>query len=149
MIRLLTFCCVGIRNNRSLKFFCMKIIISALLLLVIAVGSRAQNSLSNTKWKGVMLIPGATDVRLNFKKDSLFLTTEAGQEIGTLIYSQRGDTLTIRKIWGSSPCPEESQGVYRIEWIEKDKKIQLHGISDECEGRIGVYTTYAFERLGL
>ena len=125
----------------------MKILISALLLLLISVTSPAQNSLSNTTWKGVMLIPGATDVRLNFKKDSLFLTTEAGQEIGTLIYSQHGDTLTIKKVWGSSPCPEESQGVYRIEWIEKDKKIQLHGISDECDGRIGVYTTPTFERL--
>ncbi|HEX3165404.1 MAG TPA: hypothetical protein VHQ93_04040 [Chitinophagaceae bacterium] len=71
------------------------------------------------------------------------------EEIGTFIFSQRGDTLTIRKIWGSGPCPEESQGVYRIEWIDKNKKIQLHGISDECEGRIGVYTTYAFERLRL
>lgn len=127
----------------------MKILLSGVLLLLIAARTSAQNSLTNTSWKGLMLIPGATDVRLNFKKDSLFLTTEAGQEIGTLIYSQRGDTLIIRKIWGSSPCPEESQGVYRIEWIEKDKKIQLHGISDECEGRIGVYTTYAFERLRL
>lgn len=127
----------------------MKIIITATLFLMIVVSSSAQNSLSNTSWKGVMLIPAATDVRLNFKKDSLFLTTEAGEEIGTLIFSQRGDTLTIRKIWGSSPCPEESQGVYRIEWIGKDKKIQLHGINDECEGRIGVYTMYTFERLRL
>lgn len=125
----------------------MKILITAALYLIFGVSSFAQNSLSNTKWKGIMLIPAATDVVLNFKKDSLFLATETGEEIGTLIFSQRGDTLTIRKIWGSSPCPEESQGVYRIEWIEKYIKIQLHGISDECEGRIGVYTTYAFERL--
>jgi hypothetical protein len=127
----------------------MKILITITFFLVIAVDSSAQNSLSNTTWKGVMLIPGATDVRLNFKKDSLFLTTEAGQEIGALIYSQHGDTLTIRKVAGSSPCPEETQGVYHIEWLEKDKKFRLHGISDECEGRIGVYTTNPFTRIQL
>ena len=127
----------------------MKFLIIAALFLIMGVSSSAQNSLRNTSWKGVMLIPGATDVRLNFKKDSLFLTADAREEIGTLIFSQRGDTLTIKKIWGASPCPEESEGIYRVEWIEKGKKNQLHGISDEYEGRIGVYTTYAFERLRL
>ena len=51
----------------------MKILITAASFLILGVSSFAQNSLSNTKWKGIMLIPAATDVVLNFKKDSLFL----------------------------------------------------------------------------
>ena len=125
----------------------MKFFIFLTGLQFITYVSFGQNSLNNTIWKGVMLIPDAVDVRLNFKKDSLYLTTDTGQEIGTLIFSQRGDTLTIRKVSGRSPCPEQTIGIYKIEFLENGKKIQLHGISDECEGRIGVYTLNAFEKV--
>ena len=59
----------------------MKIFVTSIVFVTIVVSSSAQNSLSTTTWKGVMLIPGATDVRLNFKKDSLCLTTESGKRL--------------------------------------------------------------------
>jgi len=124
----------------------MKILIITALVLL-NVNSFGQNSLSNTKWKGVFLIPHAVDVTLNFKKDTLYLEDEKGQQFGTLVFSHRSDTLMITKISGSSPCPEQSKGSYRIEWLEKGKKFLLHVISEECEGRAGVFTTNPFERI--
>jgi len=124
----------------------MKIVIITALLLF-NIHSFGQNSLSNTKWKGVFLIPHAVDIILNFKKDTLYLEDEKGQQFGTLVFSHRSDTLMITKISGSSPCPEQSKGSYRIEWLENGNKFRLHGISDECEGRIGVFTLNSFERI--
>ena len=116
-------------------------------LTVFTIHSSGQNSLSNTKWKGIFLIPHAVDVTLNFKKDTLYLEGEKGQQFGMLVFFNRSDTLIITKISGTSPCPEQSEGWYRIEWLEKGRKFLLHVIRDECEGRAGVYTTNPFERI--
>ena len=120
-----------------------------LLIIIVAFISMklpAQGSISNTKWKATLLIPHAVDVNFTFKKDTLYMTTETSEEVGTNFFIQRNDTLMIRKISGSSPCPEQAQGMYRIEWLENGNKFRLHGISDECEGRIGVFTVTVFER---
>jgi hypothetical protein len=121
------------------------VIISAFVLL--NIHTIAQNSLSNTKWKGVFLIPHAVDVILNFKKDTLYLEDEKGELFGTLVFSHRSDTLMITKVSGSSPCPEQSKGSYRIEWLATGEKFLLHAISEECEGRAGVYTVNPFVRI--
>ena len=121
------------------------IILGCLLFSSLATISQIQ--LANSKWKGVFLIPHAVDVIMDFKKDSLYLTIETGQRLGTLIFSHRNDTLMITKISGTSPCPEQSTGLYRIEWLKKEEKFLLHGISDECEGRMGTFTTNPFERI--
>jgi hypothetical protein len=131
-----------------MKTSCMKIILAVLFVLFVTHRANAQSNLSNTKWKGVFLIPQAADVLLDFKKDSLYLIlAEDNQRLGALTFSQQNDTLMITKISGNSPCPEGSTGWYRIEWIEKGEKFFLRGINDECEGRAGVYTTHQFERV--
>ena len=125
----------------------MKIILIVALISFFGRQSFAQNLISNTAWKGTLLIPHSVDVKFTFKKDTLYITTDNSGELGTIFFVQRNDTLMIRKISGSSPCPEQTQGIYRIEWLEKGNKIRLHGISDECEGRIGVFTVNPFERI--
>lgn len=118
-----------------------------LLIIILSSENLKSQTISNSNWKGTLLIPYAVDVKFTFKKDTLYITTETKQEVGTLVFTQRNDTLMIRKISGSSPCPEQTQGIYRIEWLEKGNKFRLHGISDECEGRIGVFTVNSFERI--
>ena len=117
------------------------------ILTFFTVNLFAQASVIDTKWKGTLLIPHAVDVTLTFKKDTLYITTESNEEIGTIFFTWRNDTLNIRKISGPSPCPEQAQGSYRIEWLENGNRFRLHGISDECEGRIGVFTLNTFERI--
>jgi len=104
-------------------------------------------TIANSKWKGIFLMPHAVDLKFNFKKDTLYITTETSEEIGTIFFIQQNDTLIIRKISGPSPCPEEAQGSYLIEWFENGNKFRLHGIRDECEGRIGVFTVNPFEKI--
>ena len=124
----------------------MKILL-LIILPFISLNLPAQTTISNTKLKSNILIPQSVDVNFTFKKDTLYMTTETSGEVGTNFFIQRNDTLMIRKISGSSPCPELAQGFYLIEWLEKGNKFRLHGISDECEGRIGVFTVNPFERI--
>ncbi len=125
----------------------MKIVLSAAFIFLLALPATAQVSVNNSKWKGVFLIPHAVDVILDFKKDTLYITTVASDEVGTIFFTQQNDTLMIKKISGPSPCPEQAQGKYRIEWFENGNKFRLHGISEECDGRTGVFTTNPFERI--
>lgn len=125
----------------------MKTTLVTVFVIFLTVQSFAQNAINNIKWKATLLIPHAVDVNFTFKKDTLYITTQTSDEVGTNFFIQSNDTLMIRKISGSSPCPEQAQGMYRIEWFENGNKFRLHGISDECEGRIGVFTLNAFERI--
>lgn len=118
-----------------------------LIITILSSENLTSQTISNSNWKGTLLIPDAVDVKFTFKKDTLYITTETSQEVGTLVFTQRNDTLMIRKISGPSPCPEQSEGFYLIEWFENGNKFRLHGISDECEGRIGVFTVNPFERV--
>ena len=130
----------------------MKIVLSAafifffITIILLGIPGMSQ-TIANTKWKATLLIPHAVDVNFSFKKDTLYMTTQASEEVGTNFFIQRNDTLMIRKISGSSPCPVQAEGMYRIEWFENGNKFRLHGISDECEGRIGVFTVNLFERI--
>jgi len=124
----------------------MKTYILVILAILLGMDGMSQ-SIANSKWKATLLIPHAVDVNFTFKKDTLYMKTETGGEVGAIFFIQQNDTLMIRKISGSSPCPEQSQGIYRIEWLENGNKFRLHGISDECEGRIGVFTLNPFERI--
>lgn len=117
-----------------------------LIIMILFSENLTSQTISNTKWKATLLIPHAVDVSFNFTKDTLYMTTETGGEVGINFFTQKNDTLLIRKIAGSSPCPEQAQGIYRIEWLENGNKFRLYGITDECEGRIGVFTVNPFER---
>ena len=130
----------------QMKFLFMKIPTTIVAVFII-LNLGAQNSLPNTRWKGTLLIPDAVDVLLTFKRDTLYITNESGAGIATIYFESRKDTLLIRKIAGPSPCPEQAQGLYRIEWLENGNKLRLHGVSDECEGRIGVFTVNPFEKV--
>ena len=124
----------------------MKCVLILIIIILCSENLKSQ-AISNSNWKATLMIPDAVYVKFIFKKDTLFITTETNQEVGTIFFSQQNDTLMIRKISGPSPCPEQAQGIYRIEWLENGNKFRLHGISDECEGRIGVFTLHPFERI--
>ena len=123
----------------KLFFFCVTTFLT--------LNSAGQNSLINSQWKSIMLTPEAVDVKFIFGKDTLTITSESIALIGKIYFSQHNDTLMIRKISGPSPCPEDARGIYLIQWTEKGKKFRLQSISDECEGRIGPFTLYPFDRI--
>ena len=151
MFKIRSYFTFEIPSSANKRFYHFKISFMKSLIIIafyfIAIDLPAQNSLSNTRWQGTFFIPNAVDVNLNFSKDTLYMTTESGQEVGTIFFTQQKDTLIIRKISGPSPCPEEKQGIYRIEWFDEGNQFRLYGISDECEGRVGVFTVNPFKRV--
>ena len=86
-----------------------------LMILILSGDNLKSKTISNSNWRGTLLIPDAVDVKCTFKKDTANLTMEAGQEVGTLVFSQRNDTLIVRKVSGPGPCSEQVQGICRIE----------------------------------
>jgi hypothetical protein len=124
----------------------MKPLIVIAIPMVVALPVLSQ-TISSSKWKGTLLIPDAVDVNLTFKKDTLYITNQNNQEVGTIFFTQRNDTIMIRKVSGPSPCPEQAEGLYKIDWMENGNKFRLYGIADECEGRIGVFTINTFQRI--
>jgi len=107
-------------------------LVTAQLFALIAV---SQFSISNTKWMLHNEIPQPGDLIMDFKKDTFSTFLMNGTEIGRGIFSQHNDTVLIRKLSGSSPCPVGSEGWYRIEWLENGEKFLLHLIKDECDAR--------------
>ena len=92
----------------------------------------AQNSISNTKWKGHIEVPQALDIILEFRYDSLFVTSAEGLELGVMFFSQTKDTLKIRKLSSQGPCNTTTEGIYIL---TIDDKLVLYPISDNCKQR--------------
>ena len=92
----------------------------------------AQNSISNTKWKGHIVNPQALDIILEFRYDSLIVTSAEGLELGVMFFSQTKDTLKIRKLSSQGPCNNTTEGIYIL---TIDDKLVLYPISDNCKQR--------------
>jgi len=102
-----------------MKKYIAILIIVQLPVLIVA----SQFSISNTKWMVHTEIPQSADVRFEFKTDTFRVLTISGMETGSALFFQHNDSLLIRKLTGSSPCPVGSQGWYRIEWLENGEKF--------------------------
>ena len=122
-----------------------------LFLCVITINANAQ--LTNTKWKGIAEIPEPLECLVYFKTDTLlvqyaddkpmFLTDENGNSVNvtgkdsvvieTMTYNFSGDTLTVTKIKGGSPCEEGTTGQYKI--TINNNKLLFTLIQDDCDAR--------------
>ena len=96
----------------------------------------SQLSISNTKWSVHTERPQPRDLVLDFKKDTLRILDEQGNETSSATFLQRNDSLFIRKASGRSPCPDGSEGWYRIEWLENGDKFLLHILTEDCPYRV-------------
>ena len=114
----------------------MKILIIATITQFLTLYAFAQNSISDTKWLVHTEMPQPKDLVLNFKKDTLGILAEPGNEIGSATFLQRNDSLFIRKVSGRSPCPNGSEGWYKIEWLENGDKFFLHILTEDCPYRV-------------
>ena len=99
----------------------------------------AQMSILNTKWLLHSEIPAPNNTVMEFKKDSAFVFNEAGEQIGSISFVQRNDSLLVHKVSGTSPCAVGSEARYRIEWLENGEKFLLHLLNDDCPARSRVY----------
>ena len=114
----------------------MKMIITATLVIFLSVCVNSQITISNTKWLVHTEMPEPRNLVLDFKKDTLRLLDEQGNETGSATFMQRNDSLFIRKVSGRSPCRDGSEGWYKIEWLENGEKFFLHILAEDCRYRV-------------
>jgi len=108
-------------------------------------------ALHGTTWKGNFSVPDPLDCLLQFKKDTLLMlyagtdpinlagdgrmvTGKDSAAIEVMTYQQHGDTVTIIKVTGGSPCDNEP-GVYRAQG--SNGKMAFIAVNDGCPIREG------------
>ena len=99
----------------------------------------SQTSLVNSKWKIHTEIPRSADLQYEFKKDTLVVFNDSGIETH-MLFSQQNDTLYLKMLSGTSPCPIGTEGWYTVVWQENDQKFSLKVIKDGCGSRINRLT---------
>lgn len=110
---------------------------SVLFTSLIAI---SQTKLGNSKWKIHTEIPRSSDLQYEFKKDTLIVFNESGIETQRMLFLQQHDTLYLKMLSGSSPCPIGTEGWYNIAWQENGQTFSLKVIKDECGSRINRLT---------
>ena len=130
----------------------MKTFLVTLAMFEIAFSVSAQTSINpdlrNTKWKGHIEIPQTLDIILEFRYDSLIVTSVEGLELGVMFFFQAKDTIRIRKLSGQGPCNNTTEGIYILKWTDSDDTLLFYPISDNCKQRsVSISAPVAYSRV--
>lgn len=107
------------------------------LVSIIAI---SQTQLENSRWKIHTEVPRSANLQYEFKKDTLTVFNESGVAVQSMLFSQQHDTLYLKMVSGTSPCPIGVEGWYNIVWQENGGKFLLKNIKDGCTARINRLT---------
>ena len=118
----------------------MKKYILMLFMLFSSFITFSQNNLENSKWKIHTEIPRSSDLQYEFKKDTLVVFNDSAIETQRMLFSQQHDTLYLKMLSGTSPCPIGTEGWYTVVWQENGKTFSLKVIKDGCGSRINRLT---------
>src|SRR5688572_15199391 len=100
----------------------------------------SQTRLENSKWKIHTEIPRSSDLQYEFKKDTLVVFNDSGIESQLMLYSQQHDTLYLKMLSATSPCPVGTEGWYTVVWLGNGQTFSLKVIKDGCIPRINRLT---------
>jgi hypothetical protein len=112
-------------------------------VLLISNNLAAQNKLQSTKWIGTGNIPNPTEVSLEFGASDTLAIKAGDEEVEVMRYSVNADTLSISKLYGSSPCDSE---VGKYHFSIKEDRILLVAVQDECSIRAQAFSTEGYIR---
>ncbi len=121
----------------------MKNVIFVLMLLVTTVSAKAQ--LNGTKWRGNVNAPEDITVLLNFQKQTLEMTAMDGNQLESMSYTVKGDTILLKKLSGGSPCDLDS--TFKVKYSIKDDKLSITPLTDDCEGRQRAWQKQPFTKV--
>jgi hypothetical protein len=124
----------------------MKILLVVVLLLT-GWNLFSQSSVSNTKWKGHIENPQPLDVVIEFKNDSLIVTSAEGLELEVMSFSQSKDTLKLRKLNGQSPCDFTTEGIYILNFTNSGDTVIFYPITDHCKARAMSISPVVYSRV--
>jgi len=125
----------------------MKILLTAALVQFLTLYALAQTPISNTKWKGHIENPQPLDVVIEFKNDSLIVTSAEGLELEVMSFSQSKDTLKLRKLNGQSPCDFTTEGIYILNFTNSGDTVIFYPITDHCKARATSISPVVYSRV--
>jgi len=99
--------------------------------------------LAQTKWEGVMNIPSPQDCILEFSKTTFNIDFQ-DEVVETMSYKISGDTLTLKKLSGSSPCNTE---VGQYKYLIANKKLTITLLKDDCTGRAQAFVKEGYSQM--
>ena len=113
----------------------MKKIVFCLFVLIASVSLKAQ--LANKKWIGTLQLEQATEVTLDFRKDTLnAISNMDGQMLETMLFTVKDSILSLQKLYGQSECGEGIVGKYKF--AMKNDSISLQLVDDQCPSRANI-----------
>ena len=124
------------------RFFVITILIGASLTAT----AQVENQLANTTWQGAVETSKVVDVVLRYGADTMTMYTVADKQLlETMTYTMKGDTLTWKKVSGTSPCDTQALGIYQV-MIKSDEMV-LKLLKDDCPLRSGALLSKPFKKL--
>ncbi len=122
------------------------VVITLLIGASLPATAQVKNPLANTAWQGTVETSKVVDVVLRYGADTMSMYTVADKQLlETMIYTIKGDTLTWKKVSGTSPCDTQAIGIYQV--VIKNEELQLKLLNDECRLRSGSLLPKPFKKV--
>jgi len=128
----------------------MKRFIAITLLIGASLTATAQvkNQLASTAWQGAVETSKVVDVVLRYGADTMTMYTVAGKRLlETMTYTMKGDSLTWKKVSGTSPCDTQAIGIYQV--MIKNDEMVLKLLKDDCPLRSGALLLKPFKKIAF
>ncbi|ADB38808.1 hypothetical protein [Spirosoma linguale] len=123
-------------------FFVITLLIGARLTAT----AQVKNQLANTAWQGTVETSKVVDVVLRYGADTMAMYTVADKQLlETMTYTMKGDSLTWKKVSGTSPCDTQAIGIYQV--MIKNDEMVLKLLKDDCPLRSGSLLPKPFKRI--
>ncbi len=124
------------------RFFVITLLVGAGLTAT----AQVKNQLANTAWQGTVETSKAVDVVLRYGADTMTMYTVADKQLlETMTYTMKGDSLTWKKVSGTSPCDTQAIGIYRV--MIKNEEMVLKPLKDDCPLRAGSLLPKPFRKI--
>ncbi|GAB3020343.1 hypothetical protein [Spirosoma pulveris] len=126
----------------------MKLFFVIIILIWGSLTATAQvkNQLANTAWQGTVETSQVVDVVLRYGADTITMYTVADKQLlETMTYTMKGDSLTWKKVSGSSPCDTQAIGIYQV--MIKEDEMVLKLLKDDCPLRSGALQPKPFKKI--
>lgn len=124
------------------RFFAITLLIGASLTAT----AQVKNQLANTAWQGTVETSKVVDVVLRYGVDTMTMYTVSDKQLlETMTYTMKGDSLTWKKVSGTSPCDTQGIGIYQV--MIKNDEMVLKLLKDDCPLRSGSLLPKPFKKI--
>ncbi len=73
------------------------------------------------------------------------MTAMDGNQLDSMSYTVKGDTILLKKLSGGSPCDLDS--TFKVKYTINDDKLSITPLTDDCEGRQRAWQKQPFTKV--